>query len=280
MQNNHYLHSSQVGRRTTVGSVALALMLLAAVVLLPSAQGRAATGTQITFEGGGYGHSVGMSQFGAYGMALEGSDWEGIVTHYFTDTTVGDIDPELAADPLWVGLTQERSSIRFSVFATWIGHAVPVEFALGRRTLSAVVGDTVTITDLGGGWCRVTAPAGSMEGPCNLDARWDGWSAVPSVGLELEGCSLPDWNAEGGVVYRPCRYARGDMHIRPDNGAGLNASLEIDVEDYLLGISEMPYFWGSSGGQAALEAQAVAARSYALHRAIAVSYTHLRAHET
>jgi len=48
----------------------------------------------------------------------------------------------------------------------------------------------------------------------------------------------------------------------------MNLSAEIDMEDYILGISEMPYFWGSTGGMEALEAQAVAARSYAYHRVI------------
>ena len=40
-----------------------------------------------------------------------------------------------------------------------------------------------------------------------------------------------------------------------------NVVLEIDPEDYALGIAEMPYSWGSAGGMAALEAQAIAARS-------------------
>ncbi len=268
MRRGYSRHSYQVGRRTTVGSVALALMLLATVVLLPNTEGRAATADQITFEGGGFGHSVGMSQFGAYGMALEGATWQEIITHYFTGTTVGDLDPEIAAEPIWVGLQQERTQYRLTVFRTWAGSAEPVVFTLGDAAVIATVGQTVTITDLGSGWCRVTAPSGTLEGPCRIDATWDGWDTVPSVGLQIEGCSLPDWNAEGGVVYRPCQYARGDIHIRPDNGAGLNISVEIDIEDYLLGISEMPYFWGEVGGAAALEAQAVAARSYALHRAI------------
>jgi len=59
------------------------------------------------------------------------------------------------------------------------------------------------------------------------------------------------------------------LHVRPDNDtATIHLSLEIGVEDYVLGISESPYAWGITGGQAALEAQAVAARSYALHRVV------------
>lgn len=37
-----------------------------------------------TFNGRGYGHGVGMSQWGAYGMAMAGYDYEEILEHYFT----------------------------------------------------------------------------------------------------------------------------------------------------------------------------------------------------
>jgi SpoIID/LytB domain protein len=36
-----------------------------------------------TFHGGGRGHGVGLCQYGARGMALEGRDWRAIVSHYF-----------------------------------------------------------------------------------------------------------------------------------------------------------------------------------------------------
>ena len=37
----------------------------------------------------GYGHGVGMSQYGASAMAAEGTDYRDILTHYYTGTTVG-----------------------------------------------------------------------------------------------------------------------------------------------------------------------------------------------
>ena len=42
----------------------------------------------ILMEGKGYGHGVGMSQWGAYGMASSGATAEDIVTHYFENVTV------------------------------------------------------------------------------------------------------------------------------------------------------------------------------------------------
>lgn len=40
---------------------------------------------KITFEGSGYGHGVGMSQWGAYGMAEEGKTYQDIIAHYFRE---------------------------------------------------------------------------------------------------------------------------------------------------------------------------------------------------
>ena len=43
---------------------------------------------QVVMEGRGYGHGVGMSQWGAYGMAESGSNAQQIIEHYFTGVTV------------------------------------------------------------------------------------------------------------------------------------------------------------------------------------------------
>jgi stage II sporulation protein D len=40
----------------------------------------------VVFETRGFGHGVGMSQYGARAMALEGADYEQILTHYYTGT--------------------------------------------------------------------------------------------------------------------------------------------------------------------------------------------------
>ena len=63
-----------------------------------------------------------MSQYGAYGMALDGYSWQEIVTHYFTDTEVAEIDPMFVEAPLWVGITQEETRVNFLVRS--IGAAV------------------------------------------------------------------------------------------------------------------------------------------------------------
>lgn len=45
--------------------------------------------SKYTFDGNGYGHGVGMSQWGARGMAENGFTYEQILKHYFTDIELG-----------------------------------------------------------------------------------------------------------------------------------------------------------------------------------------------
>lgn len=51
------------------------------------------SGDTLTFHVTGYGHGVGMSQYGANALAREGWRAEEIVQHYFTNTSVGYYDP-------------------------------------------------------------------------------------------------------------------------------------------------------------------------------------------
>lgn len=44
----------------------------------------------ILFETKGYGHRVGMSQYGADAMAMEGNDYKQILAHYYCDTVLAD----------------------------------------------------------------------------------------------------------------------------------------------------------------------------------------------
>ena len=43
---------------------------------------------KIVFHVTGYGHGVGMSQYGANAMAAEGANWEEIILHYYTGVTI------------------------------------------------------------------------------------------------------------------------------------------------------------------------------------------------
>jgi stage II sporulation protein D len=48
--------------------------------------------SSLVLRGGGYGHGIGMCQFGAMGRARAGQDYKTILTTYYPGTTVGRVD--------------------------------------------------------------------------------------------------------------------------------------------------------------------------------------------
>ena len=74
----------------TVGGVSIPGTRLRAMFGLQSANMTiTATDTGIVIDTLGYGHGVGMSQYGARALALEGKSFTEILTHYYQGTTVG-----------------------------------------------------------------------------------------------------------------------------------------------------------------------------------------------
>jgi stage II sporulation protein D len=78
----------------------LALLLVVAALAVPSAsagtvcvtscyQAPAGSGALLVFNGHGWGHGVGLSQYGAYGYAQHGSSYAEILAHYYPGTTLG-----------------------------------------------------------------------------------------------------------------------------------------------------------------------------------------------
>src|SRR3954453_11085838 len=49
--------------------------------------------TTFTIRGAGFGHGVGMSQYGAFGYAEHGSSAAQILAHYYSGTALGTTDP-------------------------------------------------------------------------------------------------------------------------------------------------------------------------------------------
>src|SRR5262245_20256494 len=64
----------------------IAILTAALLTVFPAT----ALAADVTIDGRGWGHGVGLSQYGAYGYALrEGRDYQFIVGHYYTGTTLG-----------------------------------------------------------------------------------------------------------------------------------------------------------------------------------------------
>jgi stage II sporulation protein D len=138
----------------------LATVLLVALSSAAAAVAAAPAGAEqrLTVRGAGFGHGVGLSQYGAQGYALQGANYRTILAHYYRGTSLGSVS-------------------RSSVVRVLLARGRSVTFAgasrAGRRTLNAATtyrarlsGTTVTLT--GGGRTVRVAQRARISGPAPL----------------------------------------------------------------------------------------------------------------
>src|SRR3954454_8300121 len=65
----------------------IATLVLTMLLMAPAAQARVSW----IVRGHGFGHGVGMSQYGAYGFAVHGKGYRYILGHYYAGTTIGQL---------------------------------------------------------------------------------------------------------------------------------------------------------------------------------------------
>lgn len=205
--------------------------LTSVLVLAACGTAAAATSSNVTIRGAGFGHGVGLSQYGSYGYAAHGAGWQQIVLHYFTDTHLGNA----AGRTIRVLLQSGNGTVTVSGATAAGNHKLDatksyrlVRNGLGVDLRTARGKRIATMT----GVVTVSSSSGSFV----------------LGGRAMNGLS-------GG------RY-RGTLEVRPGTFGGLMAVNALALDDYVRGVivGEMPTSWPLP----ALEAQAVAARSYAL----------------
>jgi stage II sporulation protein D len=231
----------------------LPLTLLALTMLLVAAASASArSSVQYRIEGRGWGHGIGMSQYGADGYAKQGWTVEQIIPHYFTGTVIA---PRPADGPasLRVLLQSYLSPARIQMTSDGIVQQ-------GAASLPLAAGDIVAMTARNGRVIvtrtRAGAPAATLIG---------GGSADPTIVPAVDGGARILFKADHA---RPGTAFRGTLsgHVFEGQVSVYNT---VAFESYVRGVvgDEMPPSWHPE----ALKAQAIAARSYAL-RSLRTSY--------
>jgi len=85
----------------------LVTLAVAAATLFGGQLAQAADGFR--FHGSGYGHGIGMSQWGAYGLAKRGWTYERILRHFYSGTRV--VHTSSLPKQLRVGLRSEEHTV-------------------------------------------------------------------------------------------------------------------------------------------------------------------------
>src|SRR3954466_12341307 len=89
----------------------LSLIAAALFLALTAPAALAKPKTTFTIRGAGFGHGVGMSQYGAMGYAEHGSSAAQILAHYYSGTALGTTDPNRKVR---VQLVADSTSVRIS----------------------------------------------------------------------------------------------------------------------------------------------------------------------
>jgi stage II sporulation protein D len=204
------------------------ILLLCLLAAVPATAGAA---TRHVVKGAGFGHGIGMSQYGAYGHALAGVGYRRILAHYYDGTRIS----SAPSRPVRVLLQPVDPYIR-----------VAGATRAGSKRLDA--GKTYVVKRSGSG-VVVRTSGGKLVGRFagSVQLSRGGGAPVRLLGPALNGVSSG-------------RY-RGAIEVIPDD-SGVTAINVLDIDRYVKGVvpGEMPASWPLE----ALKAQAVTARTYAL----------------
>ena len=238
------------------------VFLLAIAFVAPPQATAVDVPTEFAIAGAGYGHGVGLSQIGARSRALAGETATAILNYYYKDVVIQPMDDSKI---LRVNVGHLLSTARIStstpdailqIFSGDIGDAqdqTPLAVVPARSSLNfSILGSTV-VPSLVEGKKTTSLPRNRV-----FTVRWSGTRYLPGVEgvVSLSHSSLSTRYRYGQMQFKAVRTPTLGFRIEITNSVRL-------ADEYLWGISEVPSSWPAS----ALEAQAIASRTYALNKA-------------
>jgi len=216
-----------------------------------------------SFTGSGYGHGVGLSQIGARAKALAGESATAILNYYYTGTNV-----ETATDNqilrINIGhLLTSTKVISASSGAALQLYAGDLAETQTSTTLLTIPSKTTLNVTLSNGQLLISTTRGSKTTQISsglvFTLRWSGTRYLEGVPTILSVTTNSTIN----------RYRHGQIQFKVIKDKVLGKRLEIInsvrlQDEYLWGVSEVPSSWPA----AALQAQAIASRTFALAKSV------------
>ncbi len=249
--------------------VSAAVLGLGAALLVrapaPPASAQTAVGS-IIVEGTGNGHGRGMSQWGAYGWAVDqGWNWIQILDHYYGTTQMADVDTSATIDVQLKALDNVATLgvVSYVNDVRWAGNVAPAMYAteVAPNAFDIWTASAPTCAPIGTPtttWTKLTVAP--VAGPIEFTTTANGAVNANRMTTGAATSALGVCDQTGKVT-----HYRGSVRFEDGNRV-MNRVL---IEDYLRGVvpKEISASWADAGGGRginAVMAQAVAARSYAL----------------
>jgi SpoIID/LytB domain protein len=237
-----------------LAGAAVIMVLAAAAPVSRATPAQAYPFPNVSLVGHGWGHGRGMGQYGAYGYALAGQPYPWILDHYYGGTSLGSKDPTTPISvhlSRWDGADTIAWMTNAHLVVTWAGGGVTgLQSAVRVRHNQGGSLTVFTGPGCGGPW--TLAPTGTNL--TGTDVTIAPQTTQTETIQEMVQFCPPDGTRH---------WYRGSIVAKTGSGQTWNVPA---LDQYVRGVvpRESPASWGTSGGQEALRAQAVAARSYGL----------------
>jgi len=193
-----------IGRRAK----GIAALVVAGALLAAAAMPASTSAARWTIRGHGFGHGVGMSQYGAYGYAKHGRGYRSILKHYYRHTKIG----RAANNSISVLLSSGGNSVAFSRGRKACGKR------LRRKRTYRFTESRVRVV--------LRSASGRKLAGCGRAGAAKGRGAI---------------EVEGKGTYRGKLKAKA-------SGGGLLAVNKVGLDDYARGViaNEMPSSWSQN----------------------------------
>jgi len=238
------------------------VLAISVALILPSQSSAIDIPVSFQVQGAGYGHGVGMSQIGARAKAIAGETATAIISYYYKDVAIEPLDDtkilrvnigHLLTSAKMATATQDAT---LQIFSGDIGDAqdvVPLAVVPVKSSLNfSILGSTV-LPSVVTGKKTVSIPRNRI-----FTVRWSGTRYLPGIDgvISLSHTTTTKKYRYGQMQFRAVKAATLGYRIEVTNSVRLS-------DEYLWGISEVPSSWP----EAALQAQAIASRTYAMSKA-------------
>ena len=214
----------------------------ALLALIPMSAHAASVPERFFISGSGFGHGVGLSQMGAKGLALEGKSSADILNYYFpgtalsTNSDLGNIRVNIAHASTYLTILNPTGALSLNksdgTTVAQIPSGSTLKFAVVTKVISPSISTPKQKT--------IVFPASSA-----WNVTWDAGSVVTV-------------NNGGSTT----KLAHGQINLKDiANKIELTDTMRLN-DEYIYGISEISSAWPD----AAMQAQAIASRTYGLSR--------------
>lgn len=228
-------------------------VIMVAALLVTATPSNAVTAVPGAFviAGSGLGHGVGMSQVGAFVQAQNGRTAAEIIAHYYPKAQLAQVDDDVE---ILVNVAANQSQLILAATPIRKTQAASLSVSAGAEPLLLSAGEQVTLSAVAGQLqLSYLGTAELITTASQLEFNWSGLKGF--IGAEPKS-EITLSRADSSVS----KYRFGPLIVTA-TGNRIQAVLKLRAKDqYLNAVAEVASTWPA----AALQAQAIAARSMAL----------------